>query len=139
MPAPGFELAGLSQPVRLDQYKGKVVYLDFWASWCGPCRQSFPWMNAVQKKWAAQGLVVLGVNLDAKAADAAQFLQAHPAEFTVAFDPKGQTPALYQVKGMPTSVLIGRNGKVLFQHAGFRPSDTAALEARMAAALQGQP
>uniref|UniRef100_UPI000198F7C9 Putative Thiol:disulfide interchange protein DsbE n=1 Tax=Chlorobaculum tepidum (strain ATCC 49652 / DSM 12025 / NBRC 103806 / TLS) TaxID=194439 RepID=UPI000198F7C9 len=135
--APDFALPGKTGVVKLSDKTGSVVYLDFWASWCGPCRQSFPWMNQMQAKYKAKGFQVVAVNLDAKTGDAMKFLAQVPAEFTVAFDPKGQTPRLYGVKGMPTSFLIDRNGKVLLQHVGFRPADKEALEQQILAALGG--
>ena len=135
-PAPAFEWRNESgSPVGLDQYKGKVVYLDFWASWCGPCRQSFPWMNEMLAKYAAKGLVVVGVNLDANAADAKKFLNETPAKFDVFFDNKGQSPKLYGVRGMPTSYLIDRNGKIASIHAGFNPAKKAELESALRNAL----
>lgn len=137
--APQFELQGLDGAVKLAALQGKLVYLDFWASWCGPCRQSFPWMNQMQAKYGARGLQVVGVNLDANSADARQFLAATPARFVIGFDPQGATPRNYGIKGMPSSVLIGPDGKVLLQHAGFREADRAELESRIAAALGAAP
>lgn len=135
-PAPEFQLQGLSSTVKLSDASGKLVYLDYWASWCGPCRQSFPWMNELQSRYGSQGLQVVAVNLDAKPEDARRFLEMQPASFAVAFDPKGQTPRLYGVKGMPSSFLIGRDGKVLWRHTGFKGSDKAELEQQIAAALK---
>jgi cytochrome c biogenesis protein CcmG/thiol:disulfide interchange protein DsbE len=136
-PAPQFELAGKDGAVQLAQFRGKLVYVDFWASWCGPCRQSFPWMNEMQARYGARGLQVVGVNLDAKAADAHLFLAENPAQFAIAFDPAGATPRAYGIKGMPSSVLVGPDGKVLFEHAGFKAADRAALENRIQQALGG--
>jgi cytochrome c biogenesis protein CcmG, thiol:disulfide interchange protein DsbE len=134
-PAPDLRLAGAQAPVNLADYKGKVVYLDFWASWCGPCRQSFPWMNEMQAKYGPRGLVVLGVNLDTRRDEADKFLAQTPARFTLAFDPKGESPKAYAIKGMPSSVLIGPDGRVIDQHAGFRDDDRKALEDAIVAAL----
>lgn len=134
-PAPAFELAGIAAPVKLSNYQGKWVYLDFWASWCAPCRQSFPWMNELQAKYGAQGFQIIGVNLDAKKEDANKFLESTPARFVLAFDPSGATPRSYGVKGMPTSVLIAPDGKVLFEHRGFNEADRPELESRIKAAL----
>ena len=120
---------------RLSQLKGKVVYVDFWASWCGPCRQSFPWMNEMQGKYGAKGLQIVGVNLDAKRADADQFLAQVPAKFSVGFDAKGDSAKQFGVKGMPTSVLIGPDGKVLAIHQGFKDEDRKELEAKFVSAL----
>jgi cytochrome c biogenesis protein CcmG/thiol:disulfide interchange protein DsbE len=133
--APVFELAGPAGAVRLDHYQGKLVYLDFWASWCGPCRHSFPWMNEMQTKYGPQGLQVVGINVDARTDDARSFLAATPARFVIAFDPAGAAPRQYGIKGMPSSVLIGPDGKVLFEHSGFREADRVELESRIRAAL----
>lgn len=134
-PAPQFDLQGLDGAVKLAKLQGKVVYVDFWASWCGPCRQSFPWMNEMQAKYGARGLQIVGVNVDANSADARQFLAATPARFTIGFDPQGATPRSYGIKGMPSSVLIGPDGKVLLEHSGFRDADRAELEAKIQSAL----
>ena len=129
--APDFELPGKPTAVRLSDNKGKVVYLDFWASWCGPCKQSFPWMNAMQEKYKNKGFEIIAVNLDANNEDAQKFLISTLAKFTVAFDSKGQTPLQYGVKGMPTSYLIDRDGKIVMQHMGFNASDREKLEQKI--------
>jgi len=134
--APEFELAGPKGGVKLSSQKGKVVYLDYWASWCAPCRQSFPWMNDIQARFGDRGLQIIAVNLDARPEDANKFLTQNNANFTIAYDPKGETPRLYGVKGMPTSVLIGRDGKVLFQHVGFNQDNRAELEKKISEALE---
>lgn len=139
LPAPDFELPGPDGAgVKLSALRGKVVYLDFWASWCGPCRQSFPWMNELQARLGPRGLQVLGVNLDAKQAEAKRFLADVPARFQLAFDEKGATPRLFGVKGMPTSVLIDREGRIAGIHAGFQPSHTAPLEQEIALLLEAR-
>lgn len=140
-PAPTFELAGPAGTVNLSQYKGKTVYLDFWASWCGPCKQSFPWMNDMQSRYGSKGLQVLAVNLDQKTDDAKAFLTDNPARFEVVFDAAGKVPKAYAIKGMPTSVLIGPDGKVLMVHSGFREEQRAELEGRIQQALNagGKP
>ncbi len=134
--APEFALPGADGAVNLDQYRGKLVYLDFWASWCGPCKQSFPWMNEMQAKYGKQGLQVIGINLDMKSEDGRRFLSTTPASFIVAFDPNGDTPRKYQVKGMPTSVLIGRDGKIISEHMGFNNKDRGDLERIITSALE---
>lgn len=134
-PAPPFELPGLAGTVSLAALKGKVVYLDFWASWCGPCRKSFPWLNDMQARYGPRGLQVVGVNLDAKRAEADKFLAEVPAAFTIAFDPKGETGAAYGLMGMPSSYLIGADGKILHAHTGFRDEQRKAREAAIVAAL----
>jgi len=134
-PAPALELPGLQGNVSLAAAKGKVVYVDFWASWCGPCRQSFPWMNEMQAKYGARGFQVIGVNVDAKREEADKFLAQTPAKFTLAFDSKGESPRAYAIKGMPTSVLVGADGTVLQQHSGFRDEERRVLEDAIVAAL----
>ena len=134
-PAPALKLPGLQGEVDLAAMAGQVVYVDFWASWCGPCRLSFPWMNDLLARHQAQGLRVVAVSLDAKRADADRFLAANPARFTIAFDEKGDTPRRWAVKTMPTSALVGRNGRLLWVHRGFRDEDRKDLDERVAAAL----
>lgn len=134
--APDFELAGHTGKLHLNDYRGKTIYLDFWASWCGPCKQSFPWMNDMQAKYASKGLQVLGINVDQRSEDAKAFLAQTPARFDVAFDAPGKTPKTYAIKGMPTSFLIGPDGKVLLMHSGFKDDSRAELEHHIKAALQ---
>lgn len=117
--------------------KGNVVYVDFWASWCGPCKHSFPWMNSMQAKYGDKGLKIIAVNLDQKVEDAEAFLKGTPASFTVAFDAKGESPRKFGVKGMPSSYLIGPDGNVVQVHSGFRHEDGAELETMIQAALKG--
>ncbi len=123
-------LLALALPARaaaldLSAYKGKVVYLDFWASWCNPCRQSFPWMNEIQQEMAAKGLVIIAVNVDHDKELADGFLAANPAAFKVLYDPDGKIAGAYDFKDMPTSVLIGRDGRVRYVHNGFFPNRVA--------------
>jgi cytochrome c biogenesis protein CcmG, thiol:disulfide interchange protein DsbE len=137
-PAPDLNLPGLKEAVTLAGLKGKVVYVDFWASWCGPCKQSFPFMNDLQARYRARGFEILAVNLDAKRSDADKFLNEVPAQFTVAFDAKGDSARRFDVKGMPSSYLIGRDGKVFAAHKGFKEEDRQDLESRIAQALGTQ-
>lgn len=134
--APDIQLPGRTGTIKLSDLKGKAVYLDFWASWCGPCKQSFPWMNEMQAKYGAKGLQVLAVNLDQKPEDAAGFLQQTKADFLIAMDPAGQSAQKYNVKGMPSSLLIGRDGKVALVHTGFHAASKAELERAIVAALE---
>ncbi|MDE2183960.1 MAG: TlpA family protein disulfide reductase [Alphaproteobacteria bacterium] len=114
---PAANAAGLD----LTPYKGKVVYLDFWASWCNPCRESFPWMNGLQNSLSAKGFVVIAVNVDHDKSLADRFLQQNPARFKIVYDSQGAIAEQYDFKDMPTSILIGRDGKVRYVHDGFYP------------------
>jgi thiol-disulfide isomerase/thioredoxin len=138
-PAPAFDLPGAAGQVRLADLRGKLVYVDFWASWCGPCRQSFPWMNEMQAKYGANGLHIVGIAVDNKREDAERFLVKTPAAFTVAFDTAGAAPKSYAIKGMPSSYLVAPDGRVLYAHAGFREQDKQALEEKIRQSLPKKP
>lgn len=116
--------------IDLSEYKGKVVYLDFWASWCIPCRQSFPWMNDLKKQFNDK-LVILAVNLDTVKEDADTFLKQVPANFTIAYDPEGTTAQAYELKGMPMSFLIDKQGNIKHTKIGFKFSETDKVESRI--------
>lgn len=134
----GFPVQADPTSLHLERYRGKVVYLDFWASWCSPCRQSFPWMNAMQAKYQDQGLVILAVNVDENTKDAAAFLQAVPANFTIVYDPQGKLAEAYQVPGMPTTVVIDRQGKIKEKRVGFHVVDESHYEDNLANLLSAQ-
>jgi DsbE subfamily thiol:disulfide oxidoreductase len=124
--APDCALTALNatqQPLDLQRYKGQVLYVDFWASWCLPCVKSFPFMNRLTRNLKARGLQVIGVNLDEKAEDAQQFLKDNPAAFTIANDTDGSCATKFGVKGMPTSFLVDRKGMIRHVHLGFRPGE----------------
>ena len=104
----------------LAQYRGKVVVVDFWASWCVPCRRSFPWLNQMHEKYADDGLVIVGVNMDASDTDAQTFLAEFPALFQIINDPDGDLAREYDVIAMPSSYVIDRDGKQVARHLGFK-------------------
>jgi thiol-disulfide isomerase/thioredoxin len=106
-------------PVRLADLKGKVVLVDFWASWCIPCKTSFPAIDALYRELQLRGFEVLAINLDERRRDADTFLSAHPHVMPVAFDPGGSAPLAFKVQGMPTSVLIDRAGDIRYTHTGY--------------------
>lgn len=108
-----------SQAFDVEKYKGKVVYLDFWASWCGPCKLSFPWMEEMHQKYKEKGLVIVAVNLDSDKKDADKFLKPFKTNFILEFDPDGKSAERFKVEAMPTSVLFDRNGKQVISHLGF--------------------
>lgn len=117
--APDFTLPGIENTIQLSAYKGKVIYLDFWASWCGPCKQSFPWMNSLQSKFGTDQFKIIAINVDTNTDDWKQFLASVPAQFDIALDPKGIIAKQFGVVGMPTSFIIDKNGKLVAQHNGF--------------------
>jgi thiol-disulfide isomerase/thioredoxin len=112
---------------------GKVwLYLDFWASWCGPCRLSFPWMNRLHDQWSTKGLRIVAVTVDRKREDALGFLRANPAKFEIAFDPQAALARTLDVKTMPTSLLVAPDGRIVHRHEGF----TASLGDKAARSVQ---
>jgi len=130
-PAPAFTLPTLAGTVSLDSLRGRPVYVDFWASWCGPCRKSFPWMNDLQKRFGPRGLVVVAINLDKDRRPAEAFLREMSPAFTVAFDPAGRTAEAYGVPAMPSSFLVDAAGRIVATHAGFDSRKTAEIETRI--------
>ncbi len=134
--APAFALPTANGDiVALDKLRGKVVYVDFWASGCAPCRRSFPWMNEMQQKYGSRGFTIVAINVDKKRADAERFLAQIPAHFTVLYDEAGVMPNAYGVTGMPSSYLIDARGNVTFVERGFLDEHKAALEDRIKALL----
>jgi cytochrome c biogenesis protein CcmG, thiol:disulfide interchange protein DsbE len=119
-PAPSIEVGGPDgQPVRFADLKGKVVLVDFWASWCGPCKASFPALDALYRELRLRGFEVLAVNVDERRRDADQFLTQHAYEMRVVFDPRGRAPEAFGVQAMPSSYLIDRRGNIRFAHTGY--------------------
>jgi len=133
--APDFVLDGDKGKIKLSAYKNKVVYVDFWASWCKPCRKSFTFMNEMQDRYGKNGFKIIAINLDTERAAASSFLKKHPAKFTIAYDEKGKTPGLYKLKVMPTSYLIDRRGNLINIHKGFKDGQTDKLEKKIIQAL----
>lgn len=130
IPAPDCQLAGIDpEPaLNLQQYRGQVVYVDFWASWCPPCLKSFPFMNEMHREFEGKGLQVIAVNLDEQAEDAHGFLQTYAADFAVAFDNASRDCArAFDVKAMPSSYLIDRKGIIRHVHLGFKADETGQL------------
>lgn len=125
---PNIKLPGPNGEVNLEQLRGKVVYLDFWASWCKPCVKSFPWMAEMKTAYQDKGLEIVAVNLDKDRKMADAFLEKVDINFQIAYDPAGDTASLYKLRGMPSSFLIGRDGKLYATHIGFRDKDKPKIE-----------
>lgn len=132
-PAPAFDVPSLRDEGRmtLAQYRGKVVLLDFWASWCGPCAQSVPHYQKLRGELADRGFELVAVGLDEDAADGRAFLERFDVHYPVGSDPAGAVAERYALKGMPYAVLIDREGIVRDTHVGFQSSDVAELRARI--------
>jgi thiol-disulfide isomerase/thioredoxin len=120
-----------SAPFDIARHHGRVVIVDFWASWCKPCRQSIPWLNAMRERYGANGLTIIGVNVDAERADADRFLRDVPIDFEIVFDPKGDLAKQFKVQGMPSSYLFDRAGKLVDTHLGFRDAKKDENEAAL--------
>ena len=115
-------------PVQLAAYKGKVLLVDFWASWCVPCKTSFPALDALYREYQPRGLEVLAVNLDEERRQTpTRSSRRHPHQMTVLFDPKGEAPLAFGVKGMPSSFLIDKTGTIRFTHMGYSGNVDVAL------------
>lgn len=120
----------------LDDYTGKVVLVDFWASWCVPCKRSFPWMNDMHSKYKDDGLVIIAINVDNDLTAANRFLSGYPARFGVHFDEDKSLAREFEVVAMPSSFLVGRDGTIVEQHLGFKVLKQDEYEAAIRAALE---
>ena len=127
-PAPTASASPQTDQLDLAPWKGQVVWLDFWASWCLPCRASFPWMEEMRKKYDDRGLVIVTVNEDQDRAAADRFLVDQPAGLHHIFDPEGKVAEAFTLDAMPTSILFDRSGRPVHRHAGFFPGETAEYE-----------
>jgi len=126
-PMPVCKTVPLAHSTALDAANthGKVLYVDFWASWCKPCAKAFPFLNAIQNDYGKQDFLVIGISVDEKTSDAENFIRVHPAKFLVANDATGACPKAFAVPGMPASYLVDRQGIIRQVHTGFRESDIA--------------
>ncbi len=130
--APNLELKKLdNSSFKLSDYKGDVLYVDFWATWCPPCRKSFPWMEEMQQRYSDLGFKVVAVSLDVKRGVIDQFLGDMKTSFIIAHDKTGDSASQFKVQGMPTSFLIDRKGNIHLMHQGFKSSDKSKLEAEI--------
>jgi len=122
--------------LRISSLRGKVVVVDFWASWCGPCRESFPFWNRLQSRYGSQGLVVVGVSVDRDMSNVRTFLRRNPAQFRVVHDPGHAIADRYRPATMPSTFIVDKRGVVRFVHRGFRSSDTRDLESQIQGLLR---
>jgi cytochrome c biogenesis protein CcmG/thiol:disulfide interchange protein DsbE len=134
--APALELTSADgKAIRIADLKGRVVLVDIWASWCAPCKSSFPALDALYAELHPKGLEVLAVNVDERRGDADEFLSHHPRQMTVLLDPKGQVPQAFGADAMPSSFLIDRQGNVRFRHTGFTPATLESYRGEIATLL----
>ena len=129
-PAPDFSLPRLGgdTPLALADLRGKVVYLDFWASWCGPCRKSLPLYEEMNAGFPANRFQTIAVNLDETLEDALHFLDSHPVSYPILLDPEGKMASQWQIQVMPSSYLLDKDGVVVKAWAGFKPSHIEEIE-----------
>jgi len=111
------------QALDFSAYKGKVILIDFWATWCGPCQKSMPFLNTLRNQHQNENFEVIAINVDEDSDTARQFLQAHPVDYKMAFDAKGECPSTFGVQAMPSSFFIDKTGKVRNIHLGYRDGD----------------
>jgi thiol-disulfide isomerase/thioredoxin len=112
----------------IAKHIGEVIYVDFWASWCGPCRKSFPWMNEMQSRFQSKGFTVISINVDTEKKLAKTFLIRNPANFAVVYDPKGELARFFKIQGMPSSLIINKEGEIKYAHSGFFTEKTSQYE-----------
>jgi len=121
----------IAEPLDLARHHGRVVIVDFWASWCKPCRQSIPWLNTLRERYGASGLTIIGVNVDAERRDADRFLRDVPIDFEIVFDPDGALAKQFNVQAMPSTYIFDRTGKLVKTHLGFRDAKKVENEAAL--------
>jgi cytochrome c biogenesis protein CcmG/thiol:disulfide interchange protein DsbE len=125
--------AALPDSVALDS---QVVYLDFWASWCVPCRQSFPWMQALYDSYRTRGLQIVAVSVDKDHRAALKFLSEHRVAFPIVFDSTGALAKKYGLGVMPTSFLYGRDGRLAMRHEGFQSDRVGDVDSALVALIK---
>ncbi len=121
--------------LNLSAYQGKVVLIDFWATWCPPCQKSMPFFNELHKQHLKDNFELVAINVDEDSDAAKEFLKTHPVTYKIAFDPSGTCPGIFDVKAMPSSYLVDKTGKIRQIHLGFRDEDKAVLSEHIATLL----
>ncbi len=132
-------LSGNGAALDFNAYKGKVVLIDFWATWCPPCRKSMPFFNGLQNEYSKEGFEIVAINVDENKWDAEQFLNGNPVDYKMAFDPDGDCPKKFGLKAMPSSYLVDKAGKVRKVYLGFRDEDQAMIRSKVLELLAEQP
>ena len=123
-PAPDFVLdSNTGKPVKLSGLKGNVVMINFWATWCGPCRQEMPLLESIYKQYKTKNFTLLGVNVEPDPQAANDWLKKTPVSFPVLYDKDSTVSNLYKVAGMPSTVFVDRKGNVRVIHRGYKPGD----------------
>lgn len=133
-PAIGLKRRG-GEVLNLEELRGKVVLVDFWASWCAPCKEELPVLEKLHNQFKDKGLVIVGVNIDNEAANMDDFLRREKLSFTIVPDSKREVAGRYKPEKMPSSYLIDKKGIVRHVHAGFKKGDAASIEAEIKALL----
>lgn len=126
-PACSKPIHGSKQLFNIDAYRGKVVLIDFWATWCPPCKRSMPFFNDLRNELADSEFEIIAVNVDEDAEDATSFLKKYPVDYVVALDSGGDCAKAYEVPGMPSTYFVDKSGKVRSVHIGFRDSDKSEI------------
>ena len=136
-PAPDFALKSDSgENLRLSEFRGEVVMINFWASWCGPCRQEMPLLDELYAQYQPMGFTILGVNVEEDSSKAKQMLSDAPVNFPVLFDNDSEVSKLYNVVAMPSTVLVDRNGNVRYLHQGYKPGYEEAYQQQVRALIR---
>jgi peroxiredoxin len=136
-PAANFTLkSAAGENVRLSEYRGQVVLINFWASWCGPCRQEMPELDNIHQKYSGLGFTVFGVNVEQDRAMADKVLRDIPVSFPILFDDANRVSELYGVDAMPVTVLVDRRGEIRYMHRGYKPGYEDQYEAQVRALIK---
>lgn len=136
-PIPGCPavLPGNSEKLNFGAYSGKVLLVDFWATWCPPCKKSMPFLSGLRNELLEKGFEVIAINVDENSEEAQRFLNLHPVDYVTAFDPTGECPRVFEVQAMPSSYLVDRQGKVRMVHLGYRDEDQEGIRKQVDALL----
>jgi len=136
-PAPGFSLMSRSgELVSLEDLKGQVVMINFWATWCAPCRREMPHLEALHQRYSNLGFTLLGVNVDENTSGVEKFLKETPVSFEVLYDPANEVSALYDVVAMPSTVMVDRHGNLRYMHHGYQSGYEHEYQAQIRALLR---